>query len=144
MSDNEKRLAELKQKYAPVLQLVEQTGMRLRNLHVENNKLLLRAEAPSQQLKNQIWDRIKQVDPSFGDIDADITADPDAPQPAEAGPEAGGQTYTVQAGDTLSKIAEQFYHDANGYMDIFNANQDKLQDPNKISPGQKLIIPPRG
>lgn len=52
-----------------------------------------------------------------------------------------GSTYVVQSGDTLSKIAKQYYGDANRYMDIFNANKDKLSDPNKIQPGQELVIP---
>ena len=141
---NEQRFNELKEKYGSVLRIIEQTGVRLKNLHVENNKLHIRGEAPSQHVKNQVWDQIKLVDPSFSDLSADITADPDAPQPAQAGPKSGGQTYTVQPGDSLSKIAKQFYQDSNAYMDIFNANRDKLDDPNKIFPGQQLIIPPRG
>lgn len=54
---------------------------------------------------------------------------------------AKGRTYTVKSGDTLSKIAKEFYGDANKYMEIFNANTDLLSDPNKIKPGQELIIP---
>ena len=57
------------------------------------------------------------------------------------GATSGGQTYTVQSGDTLSKIAKQFYGDSNRYMDIFNANSDILSDPNKIQVGQELSIP---
>ncbi len=51
------------------------------------------------------------------------------------------KTYTVQSGDTLSKIAKEHYGDANKYMVIFEANRDKLSDPNKIQPGQELVIP---
>jgi len=51
------------------------------------------------------------------------------------------QTYVVQAGDTLSKIAEKYYGDATLYTKIFEANRDLLKDPNRISPGQKLRIP---
>ncbi len=51
------------------------------------------------------------------------------------------RTYVVQSGHTLSKIAKQYYGDANKYMDIFNANKDKLSDPDKIQVGQELIIP---
>jgi len=144
--NNEQRFNELKQKYASVLRMIEQTGVRMQNLHVENNKLFIRGEAPSTQVKNQIWDQIKLVDPSYSDLTADITADPNAPAQSaqQAAPASGGQTYTVQSGDSLSKIAKQFYGDANAYMDIFNANKDKLNDPNKISPGQQLVIPPRG
>ncbi len=51
------------------------------------------------------------------------------------------RTYVVQSGDTLSKIAKEYYGDAGKYMDIFNANTDLLSDPNKIQVGQELIIP---
>jgi len=51
------------------------------------------------------------------------------------------KTYVVQSGDTLSKIAKEHYGDANRYMEIFEANREQLSDPNKIHPGQELIIP---
>jgi nucleoid-associated protein YgaU len=53
------------------------------------------------------------------------------------------QFYTVVKGDTLSKIAKQFYGDANAYTGIFKANQPMLSHPDKIYPGQNLRIPPR-
>jgi nucleoid-associated protein YgaU len=49
--------------------------------------------------------------------------------------------YVVKRGDTLSKISQDFYGDANQYMKIFNANRSLLRDPNAISPGQELVIP---
>lgn len=51
------------------------------------------------------------------------------------------QTYTVQPGDTLSKISKKFYGDANRYMDIFYANRDKIEDPDKLQVGWELTIP---
>ena len=51
------------------------------------------------------------------------------------------QTYVVQKGDTLSKIAAEYYGDARLYTKIFEANRDLLKDPDKIKPGQKLRIP---
>jgi nucleoid-associated protein YgaU len=51
------------------------------------------------------------------------------------------QTYTVAAGDSLSKIAKQFYGNANEYKRIFDANKDKLTDPNASKVGQQLVIP---
>ena len=50
-------------------------------------------------------------------------------------------TYTVKAGDTLSKIAKDQLGNANAYMKIFEANKDQLSDPDKIKPGQVLKIP---
>ena len=51
------------------------------------------------------------------------------------------RTYTVSSGDTLSKIAKQFYNDANQWPRIFDANRDILSNPDRISPGQHLRIP---
>ena len=51
------------------------------------------------------------------------------------------QTYVVKRGDTLSRIAEEFYGDASLYPKIFEANRDILSDPDRIKPGQKLRIP---
>jgi nucleoid-associated protein YgaU len=50
--------------------------------------------------------------------------------------------YTVERGDTLSKIAREHYRDASKYPVIFEANRPMLKDPDKIYPGQKLRIPP--
>jgi nucleoid-associated protein YgaU len=51
------------------------------------------------------------------------------------------QYYTVVKGDTLSKIARQFYGNANEYQRIFEANQPMLQHADRIYPGQNLRIP---
>jgi LysM repeat protein len=49
--------------------------------------------------------------------------------------------YTVQSGDTLSGISRKMYGSGNKYMKIFEANTPLLEDPNKIFPGQELVIP---
>lgn len=54
---------------------------------------------------------------------------------------AATQTYTVVSGDTLSKIAKQFYGNANRWHDIFDANRDQISNPDLIRPGQVLKIP---
>jgi nucleoid-associated protein YgaU len=52
-------------------------------------------------------------------------------------------TYTVEKGDTLSKIAKQHLGDANVWQKIFDANRDQLDDPDRIQPGQVLKLPSR-
>jgi nucleoid-associated protein YgaU len=149
---NEQRLEQLKQKYQSVLNAIGQHQARLQNVHIENDKLLIRAEAPSQEAKNRIWDQIKTVDASYSDLTADITVNTSlapqqsqqqqAPRTMGAGVgSAGHRTYTVKPGDSLSKIAREHYGNAGDYMKIFEANRDKLSDPNKIQPGQELVIP---
>jgi nucleoid-associated protein YgaU len=54
------------------------------------------------------------------------------------------QQYTVKAGDTLSKLAEQFYSSSNKWERIYEANRDTLKNPNYIFIGAKLVIPADG
>ena len=131
-------LEQLKQKYASVLDLIKRSNVRLDHLHVEGDKLVMKGAAPNQDVKNAVWNAIKAVDHSFSDLSADISIDSSLPAPAST---AAAQTYSVKSGDTLSKIAKQFYGDSNAYMKIFEANTDQLDDPNKIQVGQELAIP---
>jgi len=147
------RLEELKQKYQPVLSTMQQKEVQLTHLHVQDNKLFIGGIAGSQDLKNEVWNSIKAVDPKYEDLIADISVDPSRAPAAAASAAAAAtsapaastraavQTYTVQPGDSLSKISKQFYGDANQYMKIFQANRDQIQDPNKIRVGQELKIP---
>ena len=52
-----------------------------------------------------------------------------------------GQSYTVQSGDSLSKIAKRIYGDANQWRRIFEANRDQIENPDLIHPGQVFRIP---
>jgi nucleoid-associated protein YgaU len=138
------RFEQLKQKYQSVLNSISQQQVRLQNLNMQGDKLLIRAEAPSQDAKNQVWNQIKLVDPQYSDLVADITVSQTAPQTMTAGASIGGRTgrtYKVKSGDTLSKISQQFYGNSNQYMKIFEANRDKLSNPNEIQTGQELVIP---
>ena len=56
-------------------------------------------------------------------------------------PEPESRFYTVQSGDSLSKISKEMYGDPMKYNAIFEANQPMLKDPNLIYPGQVLRIP---
>jgi nucleoid-associated protein YgaU len=51
------------------------------------------------------------------------------------------QTYTVESGDSLSKIAKRLYGDANKWHAIFEANRDKIKNPDLIRPGEVLSLP---
>jgi LysM repeat protein len=142
-NQTDQRLEQLKQKYASVLNLIQQQGVVLQHVHVQDNKLFIQGQAPSEEIKNKVWDQIKLVDPSFSDLTADITVDPNAQRFSSSAQRAStqGQTYTVKPGDTLSKISQHIYGDPNRYTEIFEANKDQLSDPNKIQPGQTLRIP---
>jgi nucleoid-associated protein YgaU len=100
-----------------------------------DGKLYFKGTVPSQDQANKIWDAIKTVPDWQKEIVADIKAT------GTGAGAAASETYTVKAGDTLSKIAKEKLGDANAYHDIFNANRDQLSDPDKIKPGQVLKIP---
>lgn len=140
----QQRFNELKQKYQSVLNMADQQHIQFQNLHVQDNKLYVKGIAPSDDAKNKFWDQIKLVNPNADDVTAEITVDSSRAMGAAAGggQGAGGQSYEVKAGDTLSKVSKQFYGNANEYMRIFYANRDQLSDPDKIQVGQKLTIPP--
>jgi nucleoid-associated protein YgaU len=103
----------------------------------KEGKLHFRGTVKNQDEANKIWDAIKTVPDWRNDIIADIKVTPGA---AGAAGKAAS-TYTVKAGDTLSKIAKEHLGDANAYMAIFEANKDQLTDPDKIKPGQVLKLP---
>ena len=149
MAQNEQQL---KQKYQPAINLMQQLQVHLQNINMQGDKLFIRGEAPSDQVKNKVWDQIKLIDPSYSDLVCDLTvvqqqgeqSRQQAPTMAAGASASGGQAqrhYTVQSGDTLSKISKQFYGNANEYMRIFEANRNILHDPNQIQPGQDLVIP---
>jgi nucleoid-associated protein YgaU len=134
------QLAALKKKYQSALDTMYAQKVQVKSVQVEGGKLVVRGEAPSADAKNKVWDQIKKIDASHADLIADIGA-PAGGVGGPAGPASAPRTYTVQKGDTLSKISKQYYGDANQYMKIFDANKDKLKDPDKIQVGQVLNIP---
>lgn len=69
---------------------------------------------------------------------SDVSAGQSSEAPASR---TGGQTYTVKSGDSLSKIAKQIYGDANKWHRIYDANRDKIKNPDLIHPGQEFTIP---
>ena len=124
----------LRDKYNHAIQTAKGFGMQ-GSADERDGKLHLHGTVQTQDQANKIWDAIKTVPSWQQEVVADIKA---------AGAPAGSQTqltYTVKAGDTLSKIAKEHLGNANAYMDIFNENKDQLSDPDKIKPGQVLKIP---
>jgi len=129
------QLETLKAKYARGLKAITETGTHLTNLHVQDNKLVVKGASPSEEAKGEVWTAFKTADQTYADLAMDLKVDSSLPAPARA------QTYVVQAGDSLSKISKHFYGNANAYMKIFEANRDQLSDPDKIKVGQTLKIP---
>ena len=121
----------LRDKYNHAIQTAKELHME-GSAQERDGKLYFSGLTKNQEQVNKIWDAIKVVPDWRNDIVGDIKVDPNA---------KADDTYTVKAGDTLSKIAKEKLGDANAYMKIFNANKDQLSDPDKIKPGQVLKIP---
>ena len=124
----------LRDKYAHAVQTAK--NLRMQGTAEERDgKLYFKGTTQTQDEANKIWDAIKTIPDWPKEIVADIQAVGGGAAPVVE------RTYTVKAGDTLSKIAQQQLGDGNAYMAIFDANRDQLQDPDKIKPGQVLKIP---
>jgi nucleoid-associated protein YgaU len=102
-----------------------------------DGKLHWKGTVATEAEKNEIWGAIKTIPTWQNDIVADIKV---TGKPAAAAAPAA-KTYTVKAGDTLSKIAKEHLGNAGAYMKIFDLNKDQLSDPDKIKPGQVLRLP---
>jgi hypothetical protein len=61
----EDRFEQLKLKYQSVLNFMQSQNVQLQNLNLQDNKLFIRGIAPSQDVKNKVWDQLKLVDPTF-------------------------------------------------------------------------------
>jgi nucleoid-associated protein YgaU len=75
----------------------------------------------------------KQPKADFSDVEGGSSS--------TAPPAPSGRTYTVVKGDSLSKIAKQFYGNASQWKKIYEANKDTIKNPDLIYPGQTFKIP---
>ena len=71
----------------------------------------------------------------------DTTVDTMTPDAPIGGYGAGGRVHVVQKGDTLFKLARDYYNDQRMWKKIWQANQDQIPDPNKLRVGMELILP---
>ncbi len=115
-------------------------GNNVRNLGVlfDDGHVTLQGEAASQAAKEKAVLIAGNVRGVSAVNDDRLTV---AGQSAQAAPAVQPRFYTIQAGDTLSKIAKEYYGDANAYGRIFEANREVIKDPDKIYPGQRIRIP---
>ncbi|MCT8339819.1 LysM peptidoglycan-binding domain-containing protein [Luteirhabdus pelagi] len=124
----------VKQKYQSVLDLGEKLKIQNGDVQVEGNTLKVWGTANTQYHKDLLWDEIKR---HGGENPSDIMAD------IKVADTTAYAYHTVEKGESLSKIAKHYYGDPMMYQRIFEANRDKLDNPDLIHPGQELIIPNR-
>ena len=130
----------LQNKYQSLIDLANQLGISGLNVNEENGVLNIDGVAGSAEAKQQLWDEYGRLDPDYrsGDLVMNISAPEASASAASGAGSSSGSTYTVQSGDTLSKIGS---HYGVSWQKIFEANRDKLDDADKIRPGQELKIP---
>src|SRR6185503_7352237 len=126
-------MSQLTDKYGDAYILATKLGASNLNAQEDGGHLTISGSLPSKYDVNQVWDKVKEIDPALnaGDLTLNLT-------PARS--DIYGE-YEVQSGDSLSAIAKKVTKGALTYQQIFEANKDQLNDPNQIQPGQKLKIP---
>lgn len=136
---------DLRTKYDQAIQIAKRLRME-GSAEERSDKLYVNGTVASEDVKNQIWTALKSVSDYASEVVADIRVV--APTGESAAAAASGsadtsavKTYTVRVGDTLSAIAKTHLGSDNAYTRIFEANRDVLSHPDKIRPGQVLIIP---
>jgi len=77
-------------------------------------------------------DKVEKADFSGVTVSVDSTAELIAPE---------FTSYTIGSGDTLSKIAKEHYGKAGAWREIFEANRDTIENPDRIFPGQVIKLP---
>jgi nucleoid-associated protein YgaU len=123
----------VKDKYADLLKLGESLNVKKGEVYEKEGKLVVKGTTEYQMEKDLLWDKIKTYPDWKNDLVADIRVEKT---------DVYGY-HTVKPGDTLSQIAKNCLGDASLYPRIFEANRDKLDNPDMIKVGQKLTIPNR-
>ncbi len=122
----------MRAKYQGLLDLGESLNIKNGDVQEENGILKVWGTTNTPYEKNLLWDKIKEIG---GENPTDIIAD------IKVADDSVYHRHVVKSGETLGKIAIQYYGKASKYHDIFKANSDILKNPDIIHPDQELIIP---
>jgi len=116
-------------KYQSLIDLANQNGVSNLQIAEQDGVLYITGTTYSGDIKQQLWDEYNRLDPEYrsGDLVLNIEVEG-----------SGYEEYTVQPGDSLSKIAS---HWGVNWKEIWDANRGEVKDPNLIHPGQTLRIP---
>ena len=126
----------LRAKYQQLIDTATNSGVTDLQVREQNGVLYIDGNAPSESVKQQLWDLYNRIDPDYraGDLVLNINA------LGTSSNEARGdfQEYEVVSGDSLSKIGQKY---GVPWKEIYEANRDLIKDPDLIHPGWKLKIP---
>jgi nucleoid-associated protein YgaU len=123
----------LQDKYAELINTAKSAGIKNLQVREQENVLYIDGQAPSQDVKQKLWDVYGRIDPNFrsADVVMNVAVSPITPAPAM-------QEYEVVKGDNLSKIGKRY---GVSWKEIYEANKNIISDPDLIQPGWKLKIP---
>jgi len=126
---NKTNIMALQDKYNELVTAAQTAGVAGLQVREQDNVLYIDGQAPSEEVKKQLWDIYNKIDPDYraGDLVLNITT-----------AEGAATEYEVRAGDNLSKIGKQF---GVSWQKIYEANKDVISNPDLIQPGWKLKIP---
>lgn len=119
----------LQNKYQALVNAAQAAGAQNLQVREQDNVLYIDGQVPSEAVKKQLWDEYNRIDPDYrsGDLVLNLQI-----------AEGAEQEYEVVSGDSLSKIGQRY---GVSWKDIYEANRDKIKDPDMIHPGWKLKIP---
>ena len=119
----------LQNKYQSLVNAAQSAGAQNLQVREQNNVLYIDGQVPSEAVKKQLWDEYNRIDPDYraGDLVLNLEVAAGA-----------AQEYEVVSGDSLSKIGQRY---GVSWKEIYEANRDKIKDPDLIQPGLKLKIP---
>ena len=123
----------LKEQYQSALDLATKLGFSNLDVMETGGKLHIKGSAPYAFDKDLFWDKLKTLGTWQSEVEANISVQKT---------DVYGY-YTVQPGDTLSKLAKAHLGDAKRFMEIFNLNKGVLANPDVVKIGQKLQLPPK-
>lgn len=123
----------LRNKYQQLIDAANSKGVSNLEVRQDENVLYIDGTAPSSDVKNEIWDLYNQIDPDYraGDLVLNINS-------YGGDDDSSMEEYTVESGDSLSKIGKKY---GVSWKEIYDNNKDQIDNPDLIQPGWKLKIP---
>ncbi|MEO5930529.1 MAG: LysM peptidoglycan-binding domain-containing protein [Candidatus Kapaibacterium sp.] len=123
-------MSEMESKHSDLISKGRELGIDFSEITEQNGKLQLNGTTTFQMQKDAFWDALKA-----GGAEDEVGADIKVQNTDYYG------DYTIQKGDTLSKIAQRYLGDANKYRMIAEENTDTISDPDKINAGATIRLP---
>lgn len=123
----------LRAKYQQLIDAANESGVTNLQVREQGDVLYIDGNAPSEQVKKNLWDLYNKIDPDYRAGDLVLNVNVFGGEQATT-----GQEYEVVKGDNLTKIGKKY---GIGWKEIYEANKDVIKDPDLIQPGWKLKIP---